>query len=326
MLKRVIYNCPFVPPEWVAAHGLQPSRIRPEERIDAAPKAGLCSYAHSFLKTALAQKPDAIILSTRCDQMRRLTDSQTDRLAIPVFMFNVPATWQTTDARKLYSSELRRLGRFLEKLGGRSPSKKCLSEEIAKWDHNRKKLCEARRANSASHFSELLESFHRSGGKLPDKLIQKKVSPKGVSLGVIGGPLLAGRENILRVTELAGGQIVFDGTEDSERTLPDMLRAEKLQKSPFEELVHIYFDTIPDVFRRPDTALHEWLRRMITMHKPRGLVLSHFVWCDLWRAQISRMREWSGLPILSIDLSADSGEGAKQRIRTRLEAFLEELA
>ena len=36
----------------------------------------------------------------------------------PVFLMNVPSTWQTAAVRNLYRDELQRLGRFLVELGG----------------------------------------------------------------------------------------------------------------------------------------------------------------------------------------------------------------
>jgi hypothetical protein len=54
----------------------------------------------------------------------------------------------------------------------------------------------------------------------------------------------------------------------------------------------------------------------------RGLVLRRYVWCDLWHAEWQRMKEWSPVPLLEIDV-ADDEESLPPAAAGRLEAFLE---
>ena len=60
-------------------------------------------------------RPDVsgLVLTTTCDQMRYVAAMLEQRGDRPVFLLNVPSTWQTPAARRLYLDELRRLGRFL---------------------------------------------------------------------------------------------------------------------------------------------------------------------------------------------------------------------
>ena len=71
---------------------------------------------------------DGIVVTTLCDQMRRVYDLLVRGIDTPAFLLNVPKTWQTVAAQRLYLDELKRLGRFLVRLGGRTPS----DEELAK--------------------------------------------------------------------------------------------------------------------------------------------------------------------------------------------------
>ena len=73
-MKRVVYTCPYIPAEWLRAHGVVPSRIAPGPApAGAAPRSGVCPYAWCFLQSVLADKSaGGAVFTTRCDQMRRL--------------------------------------------------------------------------------------------------------------------------------------------------------------------------------------------------------------------------------------------------------------
>jgi hypothetical protein len=76
-----------------------------------------------------------------------------------------------------------------------------------------------------------------------------------------------------------------------------------------------------DVFQRPNTRLYDWLRERLTARQVRGIVLWHYVGCDLWRAEAQPMREACGLPVLLLD----ADEATPNRGIGRLQAFLESL-
>ena len=72
----------------------------------------------------MASTLSALVLTTVCDQMRYVAAMLEQRGSCPVFLLNVPSTWQTPAARQLYLDELRRLGRFLVQLGGKAPERR----------------------------------------------------------------------------------------------------------------------------------------------------------------------------------------------------------
>ena len=76
-----------------------------------------------------------------------------------------------------------------------------------------------------------------------------------------------------------------------------------------------------DVFQRPNTRLYDWFRPRLTARGVRGIVLWHYVGCDLWRAEAQPLRDAFGLPVLLLD----ADETTPQRNVGRLEAFLESL-
>jgi benzoyl-CoA reductase/2-hydroxyglutaryl-CoA dehydratase subunit BcrC/BadD/HgdB len=149
-------------------------------------------------------------------------------------------------------------------------------------------------------------------------------SGTGVPLALVGGPLMIKGYEIFDLIEQLGGQVVLDGTEGGERTIPARFDGERVRDDPLGELVRAYFDTIPDVFRRPNTALHHWIDQQVRARHVRGIVFRRFVWCDLWHAELERLRQSSPVPVLEIDVDRDD-DGGQARIRSRLEAFMEML-
>jgi benzoyl-CoA reductase/2-hydroxyglutaryl-CoA dehydratase subunit BcrC/BadD/HgdB len=311
VMSTIVYCCPFVPAEWIAAHGLTPARIVPAgesgkvrrcegakgfrvERVEAF--AGVCPFARGFAESALGlDEPAAIVVTTACDQMRRIGDWLTEHSNRPVFLMNVPSTC-TMSARELYASEVRRLGEFLVRLGGKALS----DEELARVMMEKEAV---RDANNRAPTSEEVGY---------------------PALAVVGGPLLAEDFELFEMIEQAGGRVVLDGTEGGDRTRPGHFDRARLAADPFGELVRAYFDVIPDAFRRPDGLLHEWLRREIAAQKVRGVIVHRYVWCDNWHAEVYRLRETLGVPVLDLD-NAGAGDG-RARARARIEAFVETLA
>jgi len=142
-------------------------------------------------------------------------------------------------------------------------------------------------------------------------------------LAIVGGPLLEKDYAIFDLVEQAGGRLVLDATEGGERTLPAVFERERLKKNPLDELARAYFGTIPDVFRRPNDTLYEWLGEELAAREVRGILLHRYVWCDIWHAELARLKAWSSVPVLEIDECDD--DASLGRTAGRIEAFLEML-
>lgn len=291
-MGSMVYSCPFVPAEWIAAHGLHPRRIRP--RSPGCVQAGVCPYARAFVGAVLADdRACGVIVTTVCDQMRRAADVLVLEGRVPVFLMHVPTTWQTPAAQRYYLDELRRLGRFLTRLGGAPPSDDALAKVMLDYDEAR--------------------SSAASAG-----------AGQGVPLALLGGPLFEDECGLFDLVEDAGGRIVLDASETGERTRPAPFDRRRLREEPLLELADAYFGHIPDAFRRPDGELHVWLARELDRRLVRGIVFRRCVWCDTWAAELGRLKEWVKVPVL--DLDADGGDRAsRDRTAGRLRAFVEML-
>jgi hypothetical protein len=242
---------------------------------------------------------------------------------LPVFLLNVPSTWQTDAARQLYIDELARLGRFLVRLGGTAPFDDDLVRVMLQYDDARSAIQAARPRLSARQVAEALARVRGNGRPHVDTPSDAPPTA-GVPLALVGGPLIEQDFALFDLIEQAGARVVLDATEGGERTLPAPFDRQRIQRNPLDELATAYFDTIPDPFRRPNSRLYDWLERHLAARGVRGIVFRRYVWCDLWHAELHRLREWSPVPVLDIDVG-EHDNGAVGRTMGRLEAFLETL-
>jgi benzoyl-CoA reductase/2-hydroxyglutaryl-CoA dehydratase subunit BcrC/BadD/HgdB len=300
-MKSIAYSSPFVPAEWITAHGFRPHRLRlraTEQQPLAAVTRGVCPYVGALIDAALAGLGAAgLVLTTVCDQMRYAAALLESRNTGPIFLLNVPSTWQTAEVRELYFQELQRLGRFLKRLDGKTPDNAELTRIMFAND---RMLGIDSRGSAASE------------------------TASGVPLAVVGGPLLDADYAMFDLIEQAGGRVVLDATEGSERTMPRPFDPARVAFDPLRELADAYFDGIPDAFRRPNSRLYEWLKRELAARRARGIIFRRYVWCDLWHAELHRLRQWSPVPVLEIDVGRDDISNPN-RVLGRIEAFLEML-
>jgi benzoyl-CoA reductase/2-hydroxyglutaryl-CoA dehydratase subunit BcrC/BadD/HgdB len=363
-MTMVAYCHPLVPPEWIVAHGLQPRWLQPERSLAAAQGAvrGACPYAGAVVDaTDRGLGVAGLVLTTVCDQMRYAAAVIDRQGRQPVFLFNVPATWETAAARQLYLDELRRLGRFLVQLGGKSPSAEELVGRMQAFAAARAALLAARdclsprqlaaelaRLRSADvgidgsitaafpflggmpsrgvaagrHVDDRTEHAHSAASA--SRSLPLTADPLPIPLAIVGGPLVEKDFDLFDLVDGCGGRVVLDATEGGTRMLPAVFNPERMAEDPLAELARAYFEATPDVFRRPNDALFTWLERELAERGVRGLLFRRYVWCDLWHAELYRFRQWSPVPLLEIDVHHDD-QGAGPRIAGRVEAFLEML-
>jgi len=326
VMKTVVYSCPFVPAEWIAAHGMHPRRIVPDAAQNGAtltgPAIGICPYARAFANDVCAETAaDAVVLTTVCDQMRRASELIARNCDLPVFLMHVPSTWQTVGAHELYMSELERLGRFLVRLEGRAPAPDDLAEVMRDYGARRWDLRSARGTVSPGRYAELIARFHQDGTvDLADS--DSGYLASGVPLALVGGPLMRHHFALFDLVESAGGHVVLDGTSTGERTMPARFDTRQLADAPLVMLADAYFGAIPDAFRRPNSDLYEWLKTEMTERAVRGIILWRHVWCDTWHAEVERMREWAPVPVLAVD--ADE-QPIDRQTASRIQSFVEVL-
>ena len=354
-MNTVLYASPLVPVEWLAAHGLRPiwwrgtgqgftsSPARDSDRRGAPPpsaspirgRRGVCPLAAAVVDGGAPAS--AMVLTTACDQMRYAASWREHQQRLPTFVMNVPSTWQTETSRSLYRAELMRLSRFLVARGGARPSREALAAVMCEFDGARDRLREIRDRLSGRELAAALIRVRETAAPSDNQLAaaslpsfdgQSSGDPCGdgaLRLALAGGPVCESDYGLFDWIEQAGGRIVLDATEWGERTLPRAFAAERTRCDPLAELADAYFGAIPDVFRRPNHMLYDYLGREMSARHVRGLIVRRYLWCDLWHAEVAPLKAWSRVPVLDLE-AADSEAGSAERSRGRIEAFLEMLA
>jgi benzoyl-CoA reductase/2-hydroxyglutaryl-CoA dehydratase subunit BcrC/BadD/HgdB len=324
-----VCSSPWIPAEWLAAHGLTPRGIWSQRPLPGAVLSeGTCGFAQTVRNVARAKSGPLVIFTTACDQMRRAADETT----FPhrsTFLFNLPSTWQSSIARQLYRDELVRLGRFLVELGGKAPTPGALESKMREYDAARQRLRRSMSTGSARDNARAVASLF--DGAVPGSDNHREVAAahpqsgsareSGIPLALLGGPLQPHQWNIFESVEAAGGRITLNAAEPGERSLfpplPDF------KDEPLTTLADYYFDNIADVYQRPNTKLYDWLSAAFAKRPARGLVLLVHIGCDLWRAEAASLREAFGMPVLVLD--AHGAASSELRDANRLAAFVESL-
>ncbi|TKJ37020.1 MAG: hypothetical protein CEE38_08945 [Planctomycetes bacterium B3_Pla] len=328
-MKTIIYTCPYVPAEWIAAHGLRPSRVMPGSTDSASLLAraeGVCPYVRSFIGEAMRNEQAAgVIVTTVCDQMRRAFDVLIRECELPAFLMNVPNTWQSVASQELYVDELKRLSRFLIRQGGQSPSNDALAEIMIEYDAVRTSIYRARENLSARRYAETIAALGRDGpGNTLNDAATGQEAIDGVPLAIVGGPLMKQDFDMFDMVEQSGGRIVLDATETGERGMCAPFDLRRVHDNPLTELANAYFGGIQDASRRPNDELYEWLDREFVGRGVRGIIFRRYVWCDMWHAELMRLKDRIKLPVLDIDTAGDY-ETEENRTAGRIRAFLEML-
>lgn len=107
----VFVTSPWIPAEWIRAHGHEPRGVWFEKDFSvAAPalSAGVCAFAERVIRFAESRPDCAVVFTTACDQMRRGFDAAAFRGNARTFLFNLPAT--QTPAAKQKSSAVNSIG------------------------------------------------------------------------------------------------------------------------------------------------------------------------------------------------------------------------
>lgn len=338
-MLEVAYTSFFVPPEWIAAHGFRPVRVIPDGPSDAGCGVcveGMCPYAQAIAYDLGRLGAGAVVFAPSCDQGRRLVEWVEERAKnVRAFLLHVPRVSGNPAARQYFRAEIERLGRWLVRIGGNEPDGGQLSAVMGRFDRARMRLREAaaaRRAGlndmTARDWSEALMRLHRGGE--PNSICgfasatfngRGSIETVRPRIAVLGGPLFAADLRLLDWIEDAGATVALDGSESGERTLPAAFDPVRQREDPVGELVRAYFDESCDVSRKPNDRLFGWVRQVVTENGISGIILRHHVWCDQWLAEVPRLAEATGVPLLVVD----SARGDDNRTRTRVEAFVEML-
>jgi hypothetical protein len=233
---NVYYSSPWIPAEWIKAHGFEPRGIWHHNEFGRGVpplSAGVCAFAEAVLRLAEGHRETPVIFTTACDQMRRGFDAFAAIAGGRGFLFNLPATWQSPAAGRMFRSEVERLARFLEEWGGHAPA----GDELAQIVEDRRQACqqllELAPRCYARQYAEAIARFHWDGTIVMPEPLPSPASGT-LPLAIVGGPLTASQWGVLDLFESAGARITLNATETGERSLLPPFTLNDAFKEPSE--------------------------------------------------------------------------------------------
>lgn len=347
--KIVGYLCSYTPEEIIFAAGASPLRLfganGPITLADAHLQSYCCSLVRGSLDNALAGRTgflDGVVFPHTCDSIQRLSDIW--RLNVPgCFHIDavLPVKLDTESARQYMAQVMAKFRRELgEKLGASIPDEK-LREAIAVYGEIRrglKRLYELRSMNPAvlggSDFHSVVKAamvmerndFRAALGTLIEDLEKSGASEyRGKRLILTGGA--CSQPDIYSLIEGAGAAVVWDDLCTGARYFDQALDEQGEAADPLAALVRRYFE------RAVCPAKHRGLRERGTKlieaaagRKADGVVFLLLKFCDPHAFDypyIKDMLDRAGIPSLLIEIEDQSAAAGEERLRTRLETFVE---
>lgn len=324
------YLCSAFPDAVAAGLGMRPVRVLsfpPQGAIPVRPD--VCPLTGSLLsalctRTGLPSLIDVWAGLFTCDQTRRLFQELSGYTGARVFHVQVPAT-RTKASEEFYAGQIERLVADIVSSGlaeGYDPAK------AEAWEVDRRQAASiVRRLNLSCALSPLelhciLDlSFIASPASimaLTAALESRKPSSEPrLKVAMIGCPEAVEDDLIPAVLEDLGAGLVYSscmapwGIEDG----PVPGTPSGLAASSFRRLTCARC--------RPDDCMIERIRSDLQASGVQGVVLKTQKFCDLWFTQKERLRATLPVPVLVLDTTG--GPGEEERVRTRIEAFLEAL-
>jgi benzoyl-CoA reductase/2-hydroxyglutaryl-CoA dehydratase subunit BcrC/BadD/HgdB len=345
-MPRVGYNSAYIPPEWIAAHGLQPWRPTLDVSCSLTQPVvssdGCCSWARSFVEQVSdGQDVAAVIVAAVCDQVRRAGEgllAEVPKQGPAAMLFHIPATWQTAAAQQCYRDELHRLGQLIERLGGTAPSPEHLRDVMTDYERQRRALRDNPNDLNGREFAQAISDLHGDPCQsrneqaaaendpakppLASKTCSYSQGSCGTRLALFGSEVPRYHWWLYDVIEQYGGRVALDATDYGERGLPEPFDPRLMAEDPFEAMASAYLQ-IPHVRQRPNESLFRWLAENMERRQVQGLILRRSLWCDLWHAEVARIKDWAPVPVLDLDLDVDTT--IPERAKGRIAAFLEML-
>jgi len=324
------YLCSAFPDSVAAGLGMRPVRVLslpPQAAIPVRPD--VCPLTGALLSALLSRSglPAQIDVWAglfTCDQTRRMFQELAGYTGVRLFQVHVPAT-RTEASEKYFSSQMERLAADMVASG--------LSEgydaaRALEWEKARRKAAAVLRdLNLSSVLSPLelhcmLNTAHIAE---PSSLLGLARTMQGravylprVKVGIIGCPEAMEDDLVPASLEALGAGAVYMNCmapwSPSEQPLSGLVA----------ELAAQSFRNLSCARCRPDDGMVERILADIGASRVDGAILKTQKFCDLWFTQKERLRSILPVPVLVLDTTGGAGE--EERVRTRVEAFVESLS
>jgi predicted CoA-substrate-specific enzyme activase len=347
-LPKMGYMCSYTPVEIIRAAGFHPVRIDGSKTEDASAGEHLCANLCPYIKTALEQKLSGgldhlqgMVFANTCDGMRRLYDAWVRVDGNKKFNYILDVPKNNDEAAIHYFADLlKTLKERLEKYFGRTIRQEDIIGSISLYNRAREKaklfLLNNWGGYSIHSGHEILTLLRKGINALPEKfhdylttLMDRKnphqtldTSKKVPKLFLWGG--IIEDEGVVKLIEDAGARIVADDLCSGSRyfdTIVDITTDNPLVSIARRYLKRTSCSRMVNVSDRINNAIS-----LIEQHSIQGAVYHTLKFCDhsLYDFPLIK-KEFQKRNIPLLHLSCDYSPSTQGQIKTRVEAFLEQL-
>ena len=330
------YTCHAFPAALIAGLGMRPVRLlcgtsaETESAGEKVVRPDICPLVKTLLGSVSENRGlhadiDLWIGLFTCDQMRRGMDLLSTNLNKEVHFLQLPAT-RTKEAADYYADQVRRV---VDDIASRQDVH--FDALLARaWQEERDKAAAVLSAAARSgHVSplDLHSMFHLYFIARPEglaefftALLDRSDKFAGARTLVLSGSPLTREDTVLLEDLQKRGCAVLplnctglNAVEEGEEKIDgdDLVRSLALRS--------FYKPTC--MRSRPNTAVYDRIRSIMNTTKASGLIVKSLKYCDHWYTERERLRRSFDVPVLVFD--SDYAEGGKERLLSRIDAFLE---
>lgn len=335
--KVVGYFCIYVPPELIESYGFIPVRLVGATGDSAAENEGekfIHNEGCSFCKECLGLRSlkrlphsavEYLVVPSTCDQMKRQGDRWHHDFGVRTYHLFVPATWQDPACQEIYWQEIKWLSEELSALAGHKPHPKTLAHIVNRYNEARKGLNRLGGYLNYPDYFALKHLFFISPVddflhylNEVDAMSQQRLSPKN-RLMLVGSPVSAGDGFLAQfLSKYPEVDIVCDATCTGWRGFDINI---PLSGDPVANIAAAYFTRPPCIRRRPNNQFYDYIRTLISKHQIDGIIYKTLKFCDLWKYEFKRFKDWATCPVVHIETTCSNTRDAQAD--KRLAAFLE---
>ncbi|MFH1228127.1 MAG: 2-hydroxyacyl-CoA dehydratase family protein [Planctomycetota bacterium] len=337
--NRVVgYFCVYVPPELIEAAGFMPVRLAGlgDGTAENEGEKFIHNEACSFCKECLGLKSlkqlphnavDRLIIPSGCDQMKRHGEKWNLDFNIPTYHLFVPATWEDPSSQNIYWQEIKWLADELDTLAQNNPDRKPINQVVAQYNEARKRFMRLSGLMDYADYFNLAHLFFIS--PVSDFLryldrIEQRLEPNPATSGktrllLVGSPVGYGDNFIQKaLAKHPDAEIVYDATCTGHRSFDMDI---PLSGDMIANIAASYFTRPPCIWRRPNTQFYQYIKGIIAKYRIDGIIYKTLKFCDLWKYEFKRFKDWAECPVIGIENTYSSSQDAQ--INKRISAFLE---
>ncbi len=349
-LPKIGYLCTYTPVEIIRAAGFHPVRIKGLEMCEGAAEEHLCSNLCSYIKAVMEEKLsgplnelEGMVFVNSCDGMRRLYDAWCAIDGDKKFNYMIDLPKTNDDAAVEYFAKL--LKDFKEKLEAHSKrhiTPEEINESISRYNTMREKVgqfLQKQWSGTLGYSGYEIFTLLKGGiNAVPEKfseylnnimITKNRAQAEDTGNGngdvprlLIWGGILE-NEEIVKIIEDAGARVVADDLCSGTRFYDVLV---EVNGDPFMSLAKRYLKRSPcsrmvNVFERISNIL-----AMIEKRSIHGAVYHSLKFCDhsLYDYPLIK-KEFEKHKVPVLHLTCDYGRQNEGQLKTRIEAFLEQL-